>query len=561
MMRRAEPLRRKGTPVSTGSRLMRLRRGSRPGSPRAGLLWRRPARVAFVAVVAALVLLPRVQADAGSYTTIDGAGSSWASVALFQWAKDVQPQGLTVNYNPNGSALGRQYYMQGAQVDFAGSDPPFRNGQDKLGNTGVENPQWGYSYVPDTAGGTAFMYHITVAGHLVTNLRLTPLVLMEIFTGAIKNWSDSRITKVYGAQLPNEPIVPVLRADGSGATFFFTRWMATMFPSQWNSFCQKVHPGITLPCGQTEFYPSFPGSKSENGSIAVSDYITASYGEGAIGYDEYAYARAVNYPVVQLLNPAGYFVGPTASNVAVALTKAQIDFNKNDPNFLQQNLNSVYAFKDPRNYPLSSYSYLIVPRLGKPIPSFFNNGAGASLSTFINYFLCAGQKEMPNLGYSPLPYNLVAGALLQEAQIPGHVPPVNIAHYASCGNPTFQNGKNVLLSTAPYPNACQKLGAPLNCVLKNGHAVAAGSSGSSGGSSAGPSSSASSGANPAAGTSGTTGPTAGAANVTGTVVNLPANGTDRALLAVLTALAVVLAVATPPAVGAWLRRRKRQPGT
>jgi hypothetical protein len=49
--------------------------------------------------------------------------------------------------------------------------------------------------------------------------------------------------------------------------------------------------------------------------------------------------------------------------------------------------------------------------------------------------------------------------------------------------------------------------------------------------------------------------------VTGTVVNLASNGTDKALLAVLTALAVVAAVATPPAVGAWLRRRKRQAGT
>jgi ABC-type phosphate transport system substrate-binding protein len=535
------------------------------GSGRPRPPWRRPARIAFVSLLTVLALLPWAAANAGSYTTIDGSGSSWSSVALFQWSKDVYPQGLVVNYNPNGSAQGRQDYMQGGLVDFAGSDPPFRNGQDKLGGTGAEVPRWGYSYVPDTAGGTAFMYHITVHGQLVRNLRLSPLVLMEIFTGVIKNWSDSRITKIYGAQLPNEPITPVLRADGSGATFFLTRWMATMFPSQWNAFCQRVHPGITLPCGNTEFYPSFPGAKAETGSIAVADYITASYGEGAIGYDEYAYALGANYPVVQLLNPGGYFVGPTASNVAVALTRAQIDENSRDPNFLQQNLDRVYTFTDPRSYPLSSYSYLIVPRLGsKPQPPFFNTNAGRSLSTFIDYFLCAGQRKAAELGYSPLPLNLVQGGLLQADQIPGHVAGPNLRTLAGCNNPTFTNGVLTVLKNAAYPNACQKLGAPLNCVLRNGHAAAAGSgagsSGSSGSAHGGNGSS--NAANPASGTGASgTGATAGAANVTGTVVNVGNNGTDRALLAVLTALAVVTAVATPPAVGAWLRRRKRPAGT
>jgi ABC-type phosphate transport system substrate-binding protein len=538
-----------------------------------------PGRIAFIALISALALLPRVGADAGGYTTINGAGSSWASVALFQWAKNVQSRGLTVNYNPNGSALGRSNYIQGGQVDFAGSDPPFRNGRDQLGGTDAEHVPWGYSYVPDTAGGTAFMYHVTVAGHLVRNLRLDPKTLFDIFTGQIRNWDNPQITHIYGAKLPNEPIIPVLRADGSGATYFLTRWFSHEFPSEWNSFCKRVHPGVRFPCGPTEFYPPFSGSKSENGSIAVSDYITASFGEGAIGYDEYAYALGAHYPVVQVLNPRNYFVGPTASNVAVALTKAQIDEHPNSQNFLQQDLDNVYTFKDPRSYPLSSYSYLIVPRAGTKLPTFFANheaGAGKSLSTFINYYLCAGQKQMAPLGYSPLPFNLVKGAITQVTRIPDHATPPSIANYASCGNPTFQNGKNVLLLNAPYPSPCQKLGEPLNCVVRNGKAVVPKSgSGSGSGSGAGSGTGSGSGAgsgsgsgagagagsgalNPANGTgTGTTGPTAGVANATGSVVNLSSNGTVRALLAVLTALGIVGAVAAPPAVSAWLRRRRQ----
>ena len=343
---------------------------------------------------------------------ISGSGSSWASIAIDQWAQDVRPSGIVVNYNPDGSAAGRGDYMAN-QDDFAGSDPPFRNGQDKLGGTGAEHPSQGYSYVPDTAGGTAFIYHIEESGHLITNLRLTPTLLFDIFTGKITNWDDPAIRKVYGGPLPNLPITPVIRSDGSGATYFFTLWMSKMFPSQWNSFCAKVHPGIHDPCGQTEFYPQFGSAKAENGSNNVMAYITSTYGNGSIGYDEYAYALNSHYPVVQLLNPAGYFVGPTASNVAVSLFHAVINEDAGSPDFLQQDLTPLYTLRDPRDYPLSSYSYLIVPREGTKEPTNFTNAKGYSLSTWINYMLCAGQAHLDTLGYSPLPENLVEGGLTQ----------------------------------------------------------------------------------------------------------------------------------------------------
>ena len=489
----------------------------------------------------------------GTYVAISGSGSSWSSVALDQWQQDLRPSGVVVNYNPDGSAAGRGDYMAN-QDDFAGSDPPFRNGHDQLGGTGAEHPTQGYSYIPDTAGGTAFMYHIEVAGHLITNLRLSGQTLMEIFTGAITNWDDKAITKDYGAQLPNLPITPVIRSDGSGATYFFTRWMAHEFPSQWNAFCKKVKPGISLPCGQTEFYPLFRGAKSENGSNNVATYITASYGNGAIGYDEYAYALNSHYPVVKLLNPAGYYVLPTASNVAVALTKAVINENTASPDFLQQDLDSVYTFTDPRSYPLSSYSYLIVPRAGTHQPTNFTPAKGKTLSTFVDYFLCAGQKEVAALGYSPLPLNLVQGGLLQNSKIPGAVAGPNPTTLAGCANPTFTNGKLTLLITAPQPSPCDKVGEPLNCVVVNGKATTPGSGARLAVASARhrprPAAVPSAGPAPSA----SSGPIA----VTGQVVNVAATSPNKLMLSVLTAVAIILAVMVPPALGGWLRRRRRQ---
>ena len=521
----------------------------------------RPTAATLLALVGALAttLATAPAASATTYVAISGSGSSWSAVALDQWQQDLRPDGIVINFNPDGSAAGRADYMAN-QDDFAASDPAFRNGHDQLGGTSAEHPTQGYSYIPDTAGGTAFMYHITVAGHLITNLRLSGATIMKIFTGQITNWDDAQITHDYGAQLPNLPITPVIRSDGSGATYFFTRWMSHMFPAQWNAFCQKVHPGIQLPCGQTEFYPLFGNAKSENGSNNVATYITASYGNGAIGYDEYAYALNSHYPVVAMLNPAGYYVLPSASNVAVALTQAVINEDSSSPNFLQQNLDSVYTYTDPRSYPLSSYSYLIVPRIGTSLPTNFTTAKGKTLSTFVNYFLCAGQRQVAALGYSPLPINLVRGGFIQSDHIPGHVPIPDQSTLGGCDNPTFINGQNILLNTAPQPSPCQKVGEPLDCVVVDGKATkpGAGSSTPSPGATGGPTSSAGSG--PAGTGPAGTGPASGSGPVavSGQVVNVAASTPNKLMLSVITALAIVLAIIAPPVLGAWLRRRRRQ---
>jgi ABC-type phosphate transport system substrate-binding protein len=509
--------------------------------------------LALAAVPLAAVPAP---ASATNYTDISGSGSSWAAVAIDQWAQDVRPNGIVVNYNPDGSATGRNDYMQN-QDDFTGSDPPFRNGHDELAGTGSERPTQGYSYVPDVAGGTAFMYHLTVAGNLITNLRLSGQTLMKIFTGQITNWADAAITHDYGAQLPSLPITPVIRSDGSGATFFLTRWMHHVFPGDWDAFCLRVHhPAVQLPCPETEFYPPFGNAKAENGSNNVATYIASTYGNGSIGYDEYAYALNYHYPVVKMLNPGGYYVLPTASNVAVALTKAQINENQSDPNYLQQNLDSVYTFTDPRSYPLSSYSYFIVPRSGTTRPTNFSNAKGVTLSTWLNFDLCQGQRQVIQLGYSPLPINLVRGGLRQLNQIPGHVAVTPESSLAGCDNPTFINGQDVLLNTAPYPSPCDKLGAPLNCVVKNGKPTGSGTKPRPGstlpGSTPGGSTTPGPGGNGPAPTATSNGP------VTGVTVNLAsADRSSEVALATITTASIIAAIAIPPALAAWLRRRRQ----
>ena len=52
-------------------------------------------------------------------------------------------------------------------------------------------------------------------------------MLADIYLGQITNWNDSRIkTLNKGVHLPNLPITPVFRSDGSGDTYAFTDYLS-----------------------------------------------------------------------------------------------------------------------------------------------------------------------------------------------------------------------------------------------------------------------------------------------------------------------------------------------
>jgi phosphate transport system substrate-binding protein len=75
----------------------------------------------------------------------------------------------------------------------------------------------------------------------------------------------------------------------------------------------------------------------------------------------------------------------------------------------------------------------------------FSAAKGKSLSDYIFYFLCAGQQKSEQLGYAPLPKNLVEAAFAAVAQIPGASAAPAIG---SCSNPTITGDFLVAKTTA-----------------------------------------------------------------------------------------------------------------
>ncbi|MFC1403804.1 MULTISPECIES: phosphate ABC transporter permease PstA [Streptacidiphilus] len=405
------------------------------------------AVAASLALIAVGVLwggTPQASA-AAPYVSIDGAGSTWSSNAMDAWTTNVKQYGMTVNFNATGSSDGRTKFKNGTN-DFDVSEIPYG-----ITDDGVYEapPSRHFAYMPIVAGGTSFMYNLKIDGHRVTTLRLSPDTIAKIFTGVITKWNDPVIAADNPSlTLPARQIVPVVRSDGSGTTAQLTTWLSKKETSLWNAYCVKA--GRSSPCGVTSFYPLVNGQgfQSLGSSQSVSGFVAQDNNEGSITYVEYSYAVLTGYPVAKMLNVAGYYDGPTAANVAVALTKAQINSD------LTQNLDQVYDNPDPRTYPLSSYSYMILPTA---VEDKFTTAKGNTLSAFAYYFLCQGQQNADRLGYSPLPINLVKAALIQVKKIPGAE--ANTVNIAGCHNPTFStDGTNTLARTAPYPPASDKKG-------------------------------------------------------------------------------------------------------
>ncbi|GAA2345519.1 substrate-binding domain-containing protein [Dactylosporangium salmoneum] len=456
---------------------------------------------AFGAVVALLLAATARPAAAAAHVRIEGTGSSWSANALAQWIADVKPQGLQVVFTSLGSAAGRKDF--GYQTnDFAISDIPFQ-GSDPL--TGEDDTPRGrpYAYLPMVAGGTAFPYHIEVGGKLVKDLRLSGDTLAKIFTNQITKWDDPQITADNnGRKLPSIKIVPVLHAEGSGSTAQFTRYLVNQFPQYWQAFAGRNVP--------TEYYPRQGGAVPQAGSDSVMNFIVSKSGNGSIGYDEYSFALNIGYPVAKIGNKAGYFTEPTDYNVAVSLTKAQINNDPNSKEYLIQNLDQVYVNPDARTYPLSSYSYMVLPTGAKdPEEKRLTTAKRQTLADFVDYSICAGQQSIGSKGYSPLPLNLVQAGFDQVKKLKAADPGVEIKDQpaTSCNNPTFVPGdltRNHLAEIAPMPQPCDKIGAG-PCPPK-GSSGSSGSGGTSGGTTGGTSGSGSgSGTGGTAANGGTTG--------------------------------------------------------
>jgi phosphate transport system substrate-binding protein len=308
-------------------------------------------------------------------TTVNAAGSTAQANAISEWTKGYQQScvGANLNYQANGSGAGIQAFTQG-QVAFAGSDSALK--PEEHGPADQRCKSGKALDLPMVVGPIAVVYNLKG----VDGLQLSPKTVAGIFAGTIKTWNDPAIAKDNPkAKLPSTAIKSVHRADDSGTTDNFTKFLAATAPDVWKFAGGKKW---TAPGGQG-------ATKSDGVSTTVKQT------DGAISYTEMSYATNGKLQAAKIANDSGQFVDLSADTASKAVTSAQVAGQGND---LALKIN--YKTKD--GYPIVLVTYEIVCEKGLP------DQQAKFVKSYLNYTSSQqGQSVLNGLGYAPLPDSIL----------------------------------------------------------------------------------------------------------------------------------------------------------
>jgi len=336
----------------------------------------------IVLLLGVLVLLlagctSKNEAGGGSGVKLQGAGASFPAPLYSKWFKSFSGSrpNVVVDYQSVGSGSGVKSVID-KTVDFGASDAAMTD--EEIGRV-----PGGVQLIPMTAGSIVIAYNLPE----IKDLKLSRKAYSNIFLGKIKSWNDPEIAKCNpGVKFPNKPINVVVRADSSGTSFVFSKHLSA------------INPDFDKTVG-TNKMPNWPvGTKSKGNEGVTASLMTTP---GSIGYIEYGYAKSQNVPFAELENKAGKYVSATTASGQAALASAE----------LPENLIAWNADPPaPEAYPIVTYTWQIFYKK-------YDAAKLAAVQDLIKYQLGDGQKDAEELGYIPLPQNVVAKGLAATSNI------------------------------------------------------------------------------------------------------------------------------------------------
>jgi len=310
--------------------------------------------------------------------TLNGSGSSFQLIfqqTAIQNFKSIEP-GMTINYGGGGSGKGRTDLASNV-VQFAGSDSPIPSSETAnfKGKTVL--------YFPVVIGPITVSYNVSG----VSSLKLDGPVIADIFQGNIKKWNDPKIASLNpGVKLPSTTIVIARRSDSSGTTANFSQFLVESAPN-W-----KLGSSSTI---------SWPAtSQGGSGNGGVSQIVKST--PGAIGYVDYADAKASGLTFASVKNKDGNFVAPSIQSATTAADNATIN-----PDLT---FSAIWA-PGAQSYPITYQSWDLVYQKQS------SANTTKMLKAYLGYLLGDGQKLLPGLNYAPLPTSVDQKAKAQLSKI------------------------------------------------------------------------------------------------------------------------------------------------
>ena len=343
---------------------------------------KKPFLVVFIAValIAGLGMLSIPTVSFAQQATINGAGATFPFPLIDTWRVEYQTvkPDVNVNYQSIGSGGGVKQFIE-KTVDFGATDAPL---------TAEEIQQApGAVHIPETIGSVVPAYNLPVEG-----LKLTGPILADIFLGKITKWNDPKIQSINSdLSLPAEDIVVVHRSDGSGTTFVWTDYLSNV-SSAWEQQLGK---------GKSVQWPIGVGAPGNEG-VANSINTTPN----SIGYVELTYAITTGMKHASVQNKAGNFIQGSLDSTKAAVAAAAPSLPAGDQSQSWTNVTMVNA-PGADSYPIASFSYLLLYKELTTNPGLNNQNKAQNLVDFINWAITDGQQFAPDLGYVPLPEQVV----------------------------------------------------------------------------------------------------------------------------------------------------------
>jgi phosphate transport system substrate-binding protein len=322
---------------------------------------------AFSAIAATAVC-----ATLGAQTMkITGGGATFPNPIYSKWFSEYNKlhPNVEINYQSQGSGFGIQQLLQ-QTVFFGASDGPMTDEQ-------LRSAPGPIMHLPTVLGGVVPVYNVP---SVKADLKFNGAVLADIFLGKITKWNDPTLVKLNaGVTLPATDITVVHRSEGSGTTYIWVDYLSKVSPE----FKSKV--GVKTSVN----WPTGVGGKGNEG---VSGLVAQT--PGSIGYVELIYALQNKISYGSVLNMDGEFVKASVASVTAAAASAA----SNMPADFRVSITNAPG---KGVYPISSFTWLLLYQDPK------DKAQAKTMVDFVKWALKDGQKYCPDLGYAPLPANVV----------------------------------------------------------------------------------------------------------------------------------------------------------
>jgi phosphate transport system substrate-binding protein len=303
---------------------------------------------------------------------INGAGATFPYPIYSKWFSEynkLHPE-VEINYQSIGSGGGiRQLSNQ--TVFFGATDGPMTPDQQFAAPGPI-------LHLPTVLGAVVPIYNIPGVD---TQLKFSGKVLADVIMGKITKWNDPAIAAINpGVKLPGSDITVAHRSDGSGTTYIFVDYLSKVSPD----FKKTVGVATSV---------NWPVGVGGKGNEGVAGLVKQT--PGSIGYVELIYAKQnnIDYGLVQNLD--GEYVAANLESVTAAASAA----SKAMPKDFRVSITNAPG---KGAYPISSFTWLLF------YESPSDKQKAKVMNDFVKWALTDGQKFASELGYAPLPKEVVA---------------------------------------------------------------------------------------------------------------------------------------------------------